>query len=195
MFPCPLSYIEEIGAVDYNRATSVDPAMVAGVDPTPQKTKPLTTEPAKPAIEPILAPQQSQASVAPTADKGISFTPFSSSPSPSPCPFKKKSPPPTKPKGIFISASAAPTALISEEEEELVLRGDDITHPLTSALVEGLSEEEQLALPSKPLWRRLLKASSSSGKLHFRQSSRYDNHGFLFHTTTFASFSLYSLYV
>lgn len=65
--------------------------------------------------------------------------------------LKKKIVPPTKPKGIVIGASAASAPFISneEEEEEPILGGDDIIPPNTDVPMEGLNEEEQLAIALK----------------------------------------------
>lgn len=55
---------------------------------------------------------------------------------------KKKFAPPTKSKGIVIGAATNPAALISKEEEEHALRGNDITLLPANVPMEKVSEEE-----------------------------------------------------
>lgn len=57
--------------------------------------------------------------------------------------------PPTRSKGSVIGTLAASAFFIPEEEEDSILGGVDITPPSINVPVDGLDEEEQVALALK----------------------------------------------
>lgn len=128
-------FIEEIGLVDYIQAMLVGPTVKTGTIPVPKATVPSTTEPMEPLMEQTSTHnnQRCRRHLLLTRVRRLIFPP------------QRSIAPPTKPKGIVISAPAAPRPFISKEEEEPMLGGCGYYPCICRCARGGADEEEQLA--------------------------------------------------